>query len=79
MIFYLGSLVQFSPAVGRAGRCRQMSLCVGSTRRVLAGQPAVLAASPRVLRAFSLRTVIFDAFDKTVSGDVFFNQEAHCI
>ena len=34
MIFYLGSLVQFSPAVGRAGRCRQMSLCVGSTRRV---------------------------------------------
>ena len=31
---YLGSLVQFSPAAGRAGRCRQMSLCVGSTRRV---------------------------------------------
>ena len=39
MISYLGSLVQFSPAAGRAGRCRQMSLCVGSTRRVLAGQP----------------------------------------
>ena len=38
MISYLGSLVQFSPAVGRAGRCRQMSLCVGSTRRV----PAML-------------------------------------
>ena len=55
MISYLGSLVQFSPAAGRAGRCRQMSLCVGSTRRVLATQPAVLAASPRVLRAFSLR------------------------
>ena len=55
MISYLGSLVQFSPAAGRAGRCRQMSLCVGSTRRVLAGQPAVLAPSPWVLRAFSLR------------------------
>ena len=55
MISYLGLLVQFSPAAGRAGLCRQMSLCVGSTRRVLAGQPAVLAASPRVLRAFSLR------------------------
>ena len=34
MISYLGSLVQFSPAAGRAGRCRPMSLCVGSTRRV---------------------------------------------
>ena len=34
MISYLGSLVQFSPAAGRAGRCRQVSLCVGSTRRV---------------------------------------------
>ena len=34
MISYLGSLVQFSPAAGRAGRCRQKSLCVGSTRRV---------------------------------------------
>ena len=34
MIAYLGSLVQFSPAAGRAGRRRQMSLCVGSTRRV---------------------------------------------
>ena len=31
MICYLGSLVQFSPATGRAGRCRQTSLCVGST------------------------------------------------
>ena len=39
MIAYLGSLVQFSPAAGRAGLCRQLSLCVGSTRRVLAGQP----------------------------------------
>ena len=34
MISYLGSLVQFSPAAGRAGRCRQTSLCVGSTRLV---------------------------------------------
>ena len=39
MIFYLGSLVQFSPAAGRAGRCRQLSLCEGSTGRVLVGQP----------------------------------------
>ena len=31
MISYLGSLVQFSPAAGRAGRCRQISLCVDST------------------------------------------------
>ena len=50
MISYLGSLDQFSPAAGRAGRCRQMSLCVGSTRRALArhhgerpGQPEVCA------------------------------------
>ena len=34
MVSYLGSLVQFSPAAGRAGRCRQTSLCVGSTHRV---------------------------------------------
>ena len=34
MISYLGSLVQFSPAAGRAGRCKQIPLCVGSTRRV---------------------------------------------
>ena len=31
MISYLGSLVQFSPAKGRVGRCRQISQCVGST------------------------------------------------
>ena len=31
---FLVSLDQFSPAAGRAGRCRQISLCVGSTRRV---------------------------------------------
>ena len=34
VISYLGSLVQFSPGAGRAGRCRQLSVCVGSTRRV---------------------------------------------
>ena len=39
MVSYLGSLVQFSPAAGRARRCRQLSLCVGSTGRVLATQP----------------------------------------
>ena len=35
MISYLGSAVQFSPAKGKAGCCRQISsLCVGSTPRV---------------------------------------------
>ena len=34
MVSYLGWLVQFSPATGRAGRCRQISLCVGSTHSV---------------------------------------------
>ena len=42
MVSYLGSLVQFSPAAGRAGRCGQTSLCVGSTHRV----PATLGLSP---------------------------------
>ena len=55
MISYLGSLVQFSPATGRAGRCRQTSLCVDSIRCVPARQPEVLAASPQVRRTFSLR------------------------
>ena len=36
MISYLGLLVQFSPAMGRAGPCRQLSLCMGITPRVLA-------------------------------------------
>ena len=53
MVSYLGSLVQFSPGAGRAGRCRQMSLCVGSTRRVLAtlGLPrtGVTVLSPSTL------------------------------
>ena len=53
LLFMFVSLVQ--SRCGRAGLCRQMSLCVGSTRRVLARQPAVLAPSPRVLRTFSLR------------------------
>ena len=35
MISYLGSMVQFSPAAGRAAHCGQISLCVGSTHRVL--------------------------------------------
>ena len=34
MISYLGSLVQFSPATGRAGHCKQISLCVDTTHRV---------------------------------------------
>ena len=32
MISYLGSLVQFSPATGSTGCCRQISLCVDSTQ-----------------------------------------------
>ena len=51
MISYLGSLAQFSPAAGRAGRCRQMSLCVGITRRALARQPRQAARAARGLRA----------------------------
>ena len=53
MISSLGLLVQFSPAVGRVGCCRQMSLCMGSTRCVLARQPEVSVASPLVQRPFS--------------------------
>ena len=34
MVSYLGSLVQFCPAAGRAGRCRQISLCVDNTHCV---------------------------------------------
>ena len=34
MISCLGLLVQFSPAMGRAGPCRQTLLCVGSTPHV---------------------------------------------
>ena len=53
MVSYLGSLVQFSPGAGRAGLCRELSLCVGSLRRVLAGQPeawrALSTGTPRPL------------------------------
>ena len=54
MISYLGSLVQFSPAAGRAGRCRQTSLCVGSTRRV----PATLGLPRTVVSVVSLSTLL---------------------
>ena len=50
VISYLGSLVQFSPAVGRAGRCRQMSLCVGSTRQAACSFGAL---SPGAARLFA--------------------------
>ena len=53
MISYLGSLDQFSPAAGRAGRCRQMSLCVGSSRRALAREPRRAAWAARGLQALS--------------------------
>ena len=53
MISYLGSLVQFSPAAGRAGRCRQIPLSVDSTYRVLATlglpRPGVSVLSPSTL------------------------------
>ena len=52
MISYLGSLVQFSPAAGRAGLCRQTSLCVGSTRRV----PATLGLPRTGVSAFPVCT-----------------------
>ena len=53
MVSYLGSLVQFSPAAGRAGRCRQMSLCVGSARRV----PATLGLPRTGLSVLSPSTL----------------------
>ena len=53
MISYLGSLVQFSPATGRAGCCRQISLRVDSTHRAPAtvGLPhtGVAVLSPSTL------------------------------
>ena len=54
MVSYLGSLIQFSPAVGRAGRCRQISLCVGSTRRV----PATLGLPRTGVSVLSLSTLL---------------------
>ena len=54
MISYLGSLVQFSPATGRAGRCRQISLCVDSTHRV----PATLGLPRTGVSVLSLSTLL---------------------
>ena len=54
MISYLGSLVQFSPSAGRAGRCRQISLCVGSTPRV----PATLGLPRRGVSVLSPSTLL---------------------
>ena len=54
MISYLGSLVQFSPAAGRVGRCRQILLCVDSTRRV----PATLSLPHSRVSVFSPSTLL---------------------
>ena len=54
MISYLGSLVQFSPAAGRAGRCRKISLCVGSTCRF----PATLGLPRSRVSVLSLSTLL---------------------
>ena len=64
MVSYLGSLVQFSAAAGRAGRCRQISsLCVGSIPHVLAtlGLPhtGVSVLSPSTL--FRLLVALYGA------------------
>ena len=54
MISYLGSLVQFSPATGRTGRCRQISLCGGSTPCV----PATLGLPRTGVSVLSLSTLL---------------------
>ena len=54
MVSYLGSLVQFSPAAGRAGRCRQIPLCVGSTHRV----PATLGLPRTGVSVLSLSELL---------------------
>ena len=54
MISYLGSLVQFSPAAGRAGRCRQISLCVDSTQCA----PAPLGLPRTGVSVFSPSTLL---------------------
>ena len=54
MISYLGSLVQFSPATGRVGRCRQISLCVDSTHRV----PATRGLPHTGVSVLSLSTLL---------------------
>ena len=59
----MGLLVQFSPAAGRAGRCRQISLCVGSTPRVPAAlrlpRTGVSVLSPSAL--LSLPAALYGA------------------
>ena len=54
MISYLALLVQFSPAAGRAGRCRQRSLCVESTRCV----PATLGLPHTGVSVLSLSALL---------------------
>ena len=54
MISYLGSLVQFNPATGRAGRCRQIWLSVDSTHCV----PATLGLPRSWLSVLSLSTLL---------------------
>ena len=54
MVSCLGSLVQFSPATGRAGRCRQIPLCVDSTHRV----PATLGLPRTGMSVFSPSTLL---------------------
>ena len=54
MISYLGLLAQFSPAAGRAGRCRQIPLCVGSTPHV----PATLGLPHTGVSVLSRSTLL---------------------
>ena len=54
MISCLGSLVQFSPAAGRAGCCRQISPCMGSTPRV----PATLGLPHTGMSVLSPSTLL---------------------
>ena len=54
MICYLGSLLQLSPATVRAGRYRQISLCVDSTPRV----PTTLGLPRTGVSVFSPSTLL---------------------
>ena len=73
MISYLGSLGQFSPATGRVGRCRQISLYVDSTPRVPAtlGLPrtGVSVLSPSTL--LRLPAALYGACPALSAGPVF--------
>ena len=51
---YLVSLVQFSPAKGRAGCCRQIWLCVDSSHRI----PATLGLPRTGVSVLSLSTLL---------------------